>query len=334
MALTINFTGEKKASTVQIGYFPKIADMTRGTKTFLRFLLQDILVLPSATSTDNKRRFFEEKDNPPGNLVIYYPNGAQIEQQITWNFSDTSEKIVIDTYYVPQLRSHRFYDDIVNLGGGNDRLDFWIDNESTERPYNALLYLSYRDEQLDRGSTLVINGGSGNDYINIQGISEDFTINKIGEETGYLKAPVVRINGDAGNDRIYVYHHAGIIHGDTPLKSGTTGADRIEMDVFSDYINGGAGPDIITPSRTWYFDSLNDFKETEKDFLLGGTGKDTFKLGFSYELNGQEDFAYIADFETSDRITTGHYSGDLLIDPKPGSLALLKTETYAAQTVA
>jgi len=277
MALTINFTGENKVSTDQIGYFPTIANMTRGAKAFLSYLLRDILTLASAITTDNTRRFTED-ESPQENIIYYYPKFSERpdEQQVTWNFSNTSDIISIsDDFWIGgvdnPMYSHRFYDDTVNLGGGNDRLSLGIDfYNSGVKPYNDELYLSYRDEFLDRGSTLAINGGTGNDYINVQGYSEDFIINKIGDEIGYAKAAVVRINGDAGSDKIYVGHHAGIIHGDTPLKSGTTGADRIESDVFSDYIDGGAGPDIIRASRVNWLSSLSDFSEIEKDFLRGG----------------------------------------------------------------
>ena len=112
-------------------------------------------------------------------------------------------------------------------------------------------------------TVLTINGGDGNDILDAS--------------TGVLGDVRLRLNGDAGNDRIIGSVNDDTLDGgagkDTLL--GGSGHDTLIGGADNDALNGGSGDDSLTG---------NDGNDT----LVGGDGNDTLRGGLDNDsLNGQ-----------------------------------------------
>jgi Ca2+-binding RTX toxin-like protein len=188
-----------------------------------------------------------------------------------------------------------------------------------------------------------IDGLSGNDLL-IGGFGNDSIYGGLGNDSIYgdedpgqaLRNGNDLIHGNEGNDVIYgsrgsdtIYGGEGNdkIHGWTEANwiDGGAGDDYIEaVGLFSDYINGGPGNDLIKSGQSGYI-ATSPPSPNRSDTLAGGGGSDTFLAIGSSELEGD----YFLDFASDDLIIIQGVSyaqqtlqvpgGSLFIDLNPSS---------------
>lgn len=350
---TINFTAAPSTtlSSASAGYFPLFSG-------FLGYFTYGYFSGDLYTTATGDPDYYDNQLNTAAykfkttdgtrTLASYFNTSALIGVATTWNFSANSEYITLEpfslysynatTFATTWLGIHSFENDIINLGAGTDFFDMYL--EFYANYYASTTYVELSDQVLDGGYKVTVNGGAGNDNIAIEWMSDgesDYVVNKKGTSATTTVIPVAIINGDGGNDQISVYGMAAIVSGDTPGSTANTGADVIETSFFSDRIIGGPSADVINGCTDYYdISGPVTFSQAlnQKDIFSGGTGRDTFLIGFNnaYGLNGGNDFALITDFETTDRIASVFYRGDLLIDGTDGSIALATTSAYTGAT--
>jgi Ca2+-binding RTX toxin-like protein len=131
----------------------------------------------------------------------------------------------------------------------------------------------------------VINGTSG--YDNLSGTNNNDVIFLFGgNDTAF---------GRGGDDIISGGEGADYLHGDNgnDTLQGSYGDDWLAGDGGNDWLIGGQGNDFLVGGMI--------SQNTEYDFLTGGSGADTFALGFagydSYQNFGAFDYAVIEDFK-------------------------------------
>jgi len=291
----------------------------------------------------------------------YIDKTQKLSSGFVWNFSDKNDFVTLGHIRCtsdksdPDFSIHSVSKDSFYLGSGNDVLWLQVGGEGSislnegvlvpTSPKGGFEYSSYQDLINEQGTYIVVDGGIGNDRLNVStnGLEDilvtkrpytlgatDFIEFTYGDWETVLAVPVADIKGDRGNDTLTVTHVAGKL-------SGGAGSDVLNGSYFfSDFISGGPGPDVITGSWGFsYTEQQHELFQVQKDILSGGPGKDNFRIAEdAYSFNGNNDFALITDFERGDRITSSYFRGDLLIDKANGSIHLAETATYKSKTYA
>ena len=110
------------------------------------------------------------------------------------------------------------------------------------------------------------------------------------------------IIGRGGNDMLLGREGSDCLHGDSGRDTlkGMGGNDDLRGGAGSDNLYGGGGRDILVGQNA------ADQGNNEVDTLVGGAGKDIFVLGdrdtVFYDLNGDNDYAKIEDFNSDDQL--------------------------------
>lgn len=339
------FDSRKIPSTKEEGFFPI---WTR--KLFPNYLSQGWYDFELAQVKTNLKEF---------SFGDYIDKTQKLSSGFVWNFSDKNDFVTLSHIRStsdqsdPDFSLHSVSKDSFYLGSGNDVLWLKVGGDGYREesvlvptsPKGGFKYSSYQDLINERGTYIVVDGGIGNDRLNVSanGIEDilvtkrpytlgatDFIEFTYGDWETVLAVPVADIKGDRGNDTLTVTHVAGKL-------SGGTGSDVLNGSYFfSDFISGGPGPDVITGSWGYPYDEQQqELFQVQKDILSGGPGKDNFRIAEdAYSFNGNNDFALITDFEKGDRITSSYFRGDLLIDKANGSIQLAETATYESKTYA
>jgi Ca2+-binding RTX toxin-like protein len=156
----------------------------------------------------------------------------------------------------------------------------------------------YRSDSVDH----LINGQQGNDFITLDGLSNDTVYGGSGNDN---------IDGGAGRDTIY----------------GGSGADTIFGGAGRDTLWGGSGNDILNGDNdavdfslhgvdTMYGGSGNDtlYGGGQADIMSGGSGADTYiykvGLGSQNESTVGAGADHITDFGTGDKIDVSFMDAD------------------------
>ena len=191
-------------------------------------------------------------------------------------------------------------DDVIYAGGGDD--DVYLRNSSG------------RD---------TVSGGTGDDTI--IGFGDDLPGAVIFGESGddYIAA-------SAGESKLYGGDGADIVSGgkqadslfggsDNDILGGGESNDRLYGEEGNDFITGGYGSDtlvggngddtLVGLDNTLFRDDVNSIElgRRDKDTMYGGGGRDVFALDNRrqesfYMMSGEEDVAYIEDFELGEDV--------------------------------
>lgn len=175
-------------------------------------------------------------------------------------------------------------------------------------------------------TSLVINGGGGNDRIDASGVSPYFFSSLTG---------AVTINPGSGDDRVL----GGSV--DERVVDAGTGADRISTSYGNDYVdayggddtvNGGAGDDTLYGSEDddlirggsgddvlgAAFDAPA-FEGAQNDTLFGGPGDDTLGGGGAGDQLAGEEGEDVLSGGTGDDTISGGSDSDLLVEVGSGA---------------
>ncbi|BAY76519.1 outer membrane secretion protein [Nostoc linckia NIES-25] len=177
------------------------------------------------------------------------------------------------------------------------------------------LTLLYANTAFYGGGNSLNNNITGNDYSNyLNGFAgNDYIEGKGGNDSIYGDDGIDNLIGGAGNDSLYGGNGGDVLFGDEITNGSGTPAGN-------DYLSGGNGNDLLYGGRgndTMIGGANNDFlsgyggSSGEIDRYTGGTGADTFSLGYNGSFTTIDylgsGYALIADFKRSegDKIRVG-----------------------------
>lgn len=186
--------------------------------------------------------------------------------------------------------------DLITGGGGNDIVLGQEDNDTISGNTGS-----------DR-----LNGNEGDDKLS-GGLDNDFVFGSSGFDILFGGRGKDSLNGNDGSDRLFGGRGKDSLN-------GASGDDTLFGGRGNDFLNGNEGNDLLIGINRNI--STSEFGKGEQDNLTGGEGNDTFVLANENRVfyddgdnftAGDEDFAFISDFDATEDIIQLQGSADLYI---------------------
>ena len=315
--LVLDFTNKKLSSSKNVAYFKRwnrifgqngdVDDdysVSKGNK------------LSKVRTTDDSRSF-----------ASYFNSVRELNRKTKWIFGDGNKVINLEEFQFQKeiepgniIRNEGFFvDNVFELGGGTNILNFRVDIEAEDKITDSL-----RNRLKGKGYKATIKGGSGIDRINIE-FDSDASF-KLSQKSS------ITIDSGGGKDSIVMDTDFLI----SPKINSGNGADTVNLqEANSSRVKTGKGRDTIFLGRDEP-DDLTELNVVEnvKDVITGGSSSDRFIFNdeFAYSANGNKDFCVITDYQSNDSIILFE-NADLQINGKDGTVNLSATGAYRAQSI-